>query len=128
MGNIKEYVPLHRKFLTNFGLFCQFSTTCYLVTMATQNFRCLFFKILWPGLLRNAFTPNSEKSSKSTLYTLSQNWSLRQHILHILLIGYGVASHTNKQRRFRLPQLIIILNGCYLFMFKNPKPCQSDWE
>ena len=48
----------------------QIYVTCCSVTMVTQNKRLLFFEVLWLGLLKNAFSAKSEKSSNTSWYIL----------------------------------------------------------
>ena len=87
MDGFPQYVLQESKERT-FGPFWsilgQFSTTCCMVTMATQNLRLLFFEILHLGLLKNDFIANSEKSWKSSCYTLSKNRSLVKCEDHLL--------------------------------------------
>ena len=62
----------------------QFSTPCCLVTMVTQGLRVIFFEVVCQGLLKNAFSPKSEKSWKSTWYNLVR--SIKKLVLSIIKV------------------------------------------
>ena len=74
-SRINEICSLVGFFSSFLAILVRFEIANCIVTMATHNLRLLFFEILWPEVLTNAFRANSEKSWKWLWYTLSENWS-----------------------------------------------------